>query len=283
MSSPSSLNPYEVLQLRVGYSKAELDYRLEMCKWAHATLSNPVWAKLSLEDFRPARVGEMVLLQGEEMGALQGCVGLAGEFDGLELHVKLGPNKAMKVAGRNAKKGGAPPPLQPPQPSPEAPEPSSYNDDCMAAAAQVADILRREAGTGKEALAYLSVLCDSWKVSAALRKSASCVGGIPVRAGQVGFKDMPACRDPGNAVYARAVEVLLVRGVSWPPPLEILRSMGSEKRGDVLEALLGAAAVDLELQKNRMLRWRDLVGGSAHPDFRLAVDEVLLAVEESEK
>jgi hypothetical protein len=274
----ASPNPYEVLQMRSGYSKAALDYRLEMCKWAHAMLSDPAWAMLALKDLCPAQVGEHVILEGEEMGHLQGCVGVAGEFDGLQLCVKLGPNKEVRVAAKNA----TPLPTPPTPPTPQQPSAGDY-DACIAAAAQVASILRREVGSGKEALAYLSVLCDSWRIPTALRKSASHVGGIPVREGEVGFKDMPACRDPGNAVYARAVDLLLEKAVAVASPLDVLRWMAPEKRGDVLEALLGAAAVDLELRCDRVPRWRYLVGGSSHPDFYPAVQEVLRAIEDSER
>lgn len=99
----------------------------------------------------------------------------------------------------------------------------------------------------------------------AIRKAASHIGGMPVvLGGQNGWVDMPHAFDPGNTVYARAYD-LLCDDVGLPDIDHPCRGFNDETKGDLLEALLGAAMVTAASHRNGAVVYGALIGGDSLP------------------
>lgn len=75
-----------------------------------------------------------------------------------------------------------------------------------------------------------------------------------------GWSDMPRAYDAGNTVYAAAYDLILddvgIKEVHY------LREYNNETKGDVIEALLGAAMVTATEKLEHDIVYSDLVGGT---------------------
>ena len=127
-------------------------------------------------------------------------------------------------------------------------------------------------GTFGALLWRLCVTADTSIVPGELRKFASHCGGVPPSAKLKAFNDTPMLADPGNYCYA-AVVARLLRHVAEHEPeayaslphwgAQMLRKMGSEKVGDVCEAVLAAANAAADREQGRSHQWETLRGGAA--------------------
>ena len=93
------------------------------------------------------------------------------------------------------------------------------------------------------------------------RKHASHVGGLEPSINETaGWSDMPRAYDAGNTVYAAAYDLILddvgIKEVHY------LREYNNETKGDVIEALLGAAMVTATEKLEHDIVYSDLVGGT---------------------
>ena len=82
-----------------------------------------------------------------------------------------------------------------------------------------------------------------------------------------GFDDTPMVADAGNTVYSIVVKRLIksvaekspdVNATMAPWGLQVLSKMGEEKAGDVCEAVLAAANVEVDEEDERPQLWGTL-------------------------
>lgn len=138
---------------------------------------------------------------------------------------------------------------------------SCYCKMYIAAAKLVADTVELRCTTRSEARREIVRRMEAlMAMPRATRKHASHVGGLEPSINETGWSDMPKAYDAGNTVYAAAYDLILddvgIKEVHY------LREYNNETKGDVIEALLGAAMVTATEKLGQDIVYSDLVGGT---------------------